>query len=66
MTLEARIVTLVDREHAQGAPTSSGTAANGSPVSSGVYFARIEHAGAARSKKMVLLKDMEVAAVKVD
>ena len=53
----ARIVTLVDRDHAQGAHNVEWDGlANGAPVSSGVYFARIEHAGATRSKKMLLLK----------
>ena len=53
----SHVVTLVDREHAPGAHNVAWDGlANGSPVSSGVYFARIEHAGATRSKKMLLLK----------
>jgi len=52
-----RVATLVDRDHAAGAYSVTWNGiANGSPVSSGVYFARIEHNGVARSKKMVLLK----------
>jgi len=53
----ARVVTLVDREHARGAYSVEWNGqAKGSPVSSGIYFARIEHAGSTRSKKMLLLK----------
>jgi hypothetical protein len=33
-----------------------GRGQSGTPVSTGVYFARIEHAGGTRSKKMLLLK----------
>ena len=51
------VTTLVDREHAAGAYNVEwdGLAA-GSALGSGVYFARIEHNGATRSKKLVLLK----------
>jgi hypothetical protein len=55
----ARVATLVDRtEREAGAYRVewSGRSDNGNAVSSGIYFARIEHAGAIRSKKMVMLK----------
>lgn len=55
----ARIATLVDHEdRAAGAYSLEwdGRSESGAPVSSGVYFARIEHAGGVKTKKMTLLK----------
>jgi flagellar hook assembly protein FlgD len=54
----ARVATLVNEDRDAGAYRVDwdGRADNGATVSSGVYFARIEQAGATRSKKMVLLK----------
>jgi flagellar hook assembly protein FlgD len=55
----ARIATLVSGvERDAGAYTAdwNGRTDRGSVVASGVYFARIEHNGAMRAKKMVLLK----------
>jgi hypothetical protein len=54
----AHVATLFDGERAAGAyhVEWNGRGANGSVVGSGVYFARIEHSGAARTKKLVLLK----------
>ncbi len=54
-----RVATLVNREvRAPGAYAIewNGRADTGAAVSSGVYFARIEHGGSTRSKKMVMLK----------
>jgi flagellar hook assembly protein FlgD len=55
----ARIATLVDHERRVAGSYSmewNGRGDGGTPVSSGVYFARVEHNGATRTKKMVLLK----------
>jgi hypothetical protein len=54
----AHVATLFDGERNAGAFSVDwdGRAAGASVAASGVYFARIEHNGAARSKKMVLLK----------
>jgi hypothetical protein len=55
----ARVATLVNNESHDAGPyrvTWSGRAEDGAVVSSGIYFARIEHNGAVRTKKMVLLK----------
>ena len=55
----ARVATLLDRvDRAMGAYTIEwdGRADSGATASSGIYFARIEHASGTRSKKMVLLK----------
>jgi len=55
----ARIATLVGGvERAAGAYSVewNGQADSGAVASSGVYFARVEHHGAVRSKKLVLLK----------
>ena len=55
----ARIATLVDHvDRSAGAYTIEwdGRAQSGATVSTGMYFARIEHASGTRSKKMVLLK----------
>jgi hypothetical protein len=54
-----RVATLVDgKTHAPGAYRLEwgGFSEAGTRVSSGVYFARIEHGGAVRSRKMILLK----------
>jgi hypothetical protein len=54
-----RVAVLVDGETRDaGAYRESwdGRAADGTVASSGVYFARIEHNGATRSKKMLMLK----------
>jgi hypothetical protein len=52
------VVSLVQKEHATGVYSVEwdGRDADGTVVGSGMYFARIEHNGAMRSKKMVLLK----------
>jgi hypothetical protein len=57
-TRGAFVATLVNAEKAAGAYSIEwdGRTASGATVSSGVYFARIEHASGTRSKKMVLLK----------
>jgi hypothetical protein len=55
----AKVATLVDHEERDAGAYRldwDGRADNGAVVSSGVYFARIEHAGATRNRKMVLLK----------
>jgi hypothetical protein len=54
----ARVATLVDGEKEANEYTArwEGRADSGGAVSSGVYFARIEHGGATRTKKLVLLK----------
>lgn len=55
----ALVTTLMNNvERARGAYTTewSGQANDGTSVSSGVYFARIEQNGSVRSKKMVMLK----------
>ena len=54
----AHVATLFSGERAAGAYTIEwdGRADTGVTAASGVYFARIEHNGATRSKKMVLLK----------
>jgi hypothetical protein len=53
----ALVTTLFEGERPPGAYTIEWNGlANGTAVSSGVYFARIEHNGTTRSKKMVLLK----------
>jgi hypothetical protein len=54
----ARVVALVDREQSAGAYTArwDGRDERGEPAGSGVYFARVSHAGATRSYKLVLLK----------
>lgn len=54
----ARVRTLFEGEREAGAYSLEwdGRADGGATVGSGVYFARIEHNGASRSKKMVLLK----------
>jgi hypothetical protein len=54
----ARVATLVDGERDSDAYTArwDGRSDAGTKVSSGVYFARIEHNGVTRVKKMVLLK----------
>lgn len=49
-----RVATLVDADHPAGAYTRQWNP--GGALSSGVYFVRIEHNGAVRMKKMVLLK----------
>jgi len=54
-----RIATLVDRVELEAGGYQvewDGSADGGTPVSSGVYFARIAHDGATRSRKMILLK----------
>jgi flagellar hook assembly protein FlgD len=54
----AYVATLFDGERNAGAYSIEwdGRTNNGDAVASGVYFARIEHNGATRTKKMVLLK----------
>ena len=54
----ARVATLVDEEKAAGAYAEAWTGrdARGSPVTSGVYFARVSHPLGSRSYKIVLLK----------
>ena len=54
----ARVTTLVDNEMDNGAYTETWNGANstGERVSSGIYFARIKHANATRTYKLVLLK----------
>jgi len=55
----AFVVTLVnDRTHDTGAYGIDwdGRTHDGARVASGIYFARIEHAGATRTRKMVLVK----------
>jgi hypothetical protein len=54
----ARVATLVDGEKEANEYTArwEGRNDSGGAVSSGVYFARIEHGGATRTKKLVLLK----------
>ena len=55
----ALVATLVDKEEKTSDAYRvewNGRADSGAMVSSGIYFARIEHNGAVRSKKMVLLK----------
>jgi flagellar hook assembly protein FlgD len=54
----ARVATLVSRQHDAGAYSIEwrGRSDAGAAVSSGVYFARVEHGSAVRSKKMVLIK----------
>jgi hypothetical protein len=54
----AYVATLFDGDRPAGAYSMewNGLATGGAPVSSGIYFARIEHNAAVRSKKMVLLK----------
>jgi hypothetical protein len=55
----AKVATLVDHvlRNAGAYETRwNGRSASGSPVSSGVYFARIDHTGGAMTRKMVLLK----------
>jgi len=55
----ARVATLVDRVvSAAGAYETrwNGRDENGAAVSSGVYFARIQHPGGTMTRKMVLLK----------
>ena len=55
----ARVATLVDNEDRDAGAYRvewDGRAENGAAAASGVYFARIQHASGARSKKMVLLK----------
>jgi len=49
----ARVATLLDHAYTM---EWDGRATNGATVSSGVYFARIEHASGTRTKKMVMLK----------
>jgi hypothetical protein len=53
-TRGAHVATLVAGEKAPGAYTADWNP--GAAISSGVYFARIEHGGSTRTKKMVLLK----------
>jgi hypothetical protein len=52
------VTTLVREESSAGVHSVSwaGTDASGQGVSSGVYFARIEHGGVTRTQKLVLLK----------
>jgi len=55
----ARVATLVDNEsRVAGAYRLewNGRSESGAMLSSGIYFARVEQAGAVRTKKMVLLK----------
>ena len=55
----ARVATLVaGQPHAAGAYTVAWNArsSRGAAVTSGIYFARIEHASGTRSKKLILLK----------
>jgi hypothetical protein len=54
----AHVATLFDGERNTGAYSVDwdGRTKNGDAVASGLYFARIEHNGATRTKKMVLLK----------
>ena len=54
----ARVTTLFAGERAAGAYEAEwdGRAEDGTPVGSGVYFARIEHHGTTRATKLVLLK----------
>ncbi len=55
----ARVATLVNNETRDAGAYRmewNGRTDGGTAVSSGIYFARIEHNGAARTKKMVLLK----------
>jgi len=54
----ALVSSLVDEEKLAGAYTRAwnGTDGSGNAVSSGVYFARVEHASGTRSYKMLLLK----------
>jgi hypothetical protein len=49
-----RIATLIDADHAAGVYTRQWTP--GGELASGVYFVRIDHRGAMRMKKVVLLK----------
>jgi FlgD Ig-like domain len=57
-TRGALVVTLFDGERAAGAYSVDwdGRTDDAAGAASGIYFARIEHNGAVRSKKMVLLK----------
>ena len=58
-TRGARVATLLeDQDRAAGAYSLEwdGRADTGASASSGVYFARVDHNGATRTKKMVLLK----------
>ena len=57
-TRGSKVASLVEREHATGAYSVewNGRADDGTPVGSGIYFARIEHDGATRTRKMLLLK----------
>lgn len=55
----ARVATLVDnqiREAGAYRAEWDGRSASGIDVPSGIYFARIEHAGATRTRKLVLMK----------
>jgi len=55
----AKVATLLNHENRRAGVYSvewNGRADDGAHVSSGVYFARIDHAGATRTKKMVMLK----------
>ena len=54
----SRVASLVSGEHDAGSYAThwAGLSDAGAAVSSGVYFARIEHNGTVRSKKMVVLK----------
>ncbi|HEX6944068.1 MAG TPA: T9SS type A sorting domain-containing protein [Gemmatimonadaceae bacterium] len=55
----ARVATLVNGEAREAGPHEvrwRGQSDDGSTVASGVYFARIEHAGAVQSTRLVLLK----------
>jgi flagellar hook assembly protein FlgD len=54
----SRVATLFDGERGAGAYSIdwNGRTNAGAIASSGVYFARIEHNGVVRTKKMVLLK----------
>ncbi len=55
----ARVATLVNNETRDAGAYRmewNGRTDGGTAVSSGIYFARIEHNGAARTKKLVLLK----------
>jgi flagellar hook assembly protein FlgD len=55
----AHVATLVNNESRDAGAYRmewNGRADSGATVSSGVYFARIEHNGSVRTKKMVLLK----------
>lgn len=57
-TRGSRVASLVSSEHGAGWYVThwGGRSDTGAAVSSGVYFARIEHNGTVQSKKMVLLK----------